>query len=171
MFAVATPALEALSVAQDVVVRAGMVDLDVTFFVQTGFFFALVLVLPGLIFKPLLARIEQREARTSGARSDARRMLKEADEQVHIYERATSEEKQKALAERAAARNDAKQKAGKLVEDVREATEARIAEGITAMRADADAARGGIEEEARKLGALIAAKILDEDPATTAGQA
>lgn len=160
MFAAAAPALEALSAAQNIAVRAGMVDLDVTFFVQTGFFIALVLILPGLIFKPLLARIEQREARTSGARTDARRMLKEADEQVHVYEKATSEEKQKALAERAAARDDAKQKADKLIDDVRERTEARIAEGIAAMRADADAARGGIEDEARNLAGVIADKIL-----------
>ena len=169
MLAVATPALEALPVAHDLVARAGMVDLDVTFFIQTGFFLALVFVLPGLIFKPLLQRIEQREARTSGARSDARRMLKEADEQVHVYEKATSEEKQKALAERAAAREDAKQKAQALVEDVRKKTDFKVTQGISRLRADADAAREEIEAEARTIAGLIADKIVGVD--SNAGQA
>ena len=162
MLASATPTLEALAQANDVIARAGMVDLDVTFFIQTGFFLALVLILPGLLFKPLLERIEQREARTSGARTDAKHMLKEADEQVHIYEKATAEEKQKALAERAAAREDAKQKADTLVKDVRKKTEFKITQGVTRLRADADAAREGIEEEARKIATLIADKIVGD---------
>ncbi|MCO4761422.1 MAG: ATP synthase F0 subunit B [Myxococcales bacterium] len=139
---------------------AGLVDVDATAIVQFGFFIALVLVLPKLVFEPLLSRFEQREARTDGARADARRMLKEADAQVAVYEKAMADEKQTALAERAAARNAAQKEANALIAKVRAETNSKIDAGIAALRGEADKARGAIEAEAGQIAALITAKIV-----------
>lgn len=139
---------------------AGLVDVDATAIVQFGFFIALVLVLPKLVFEPLLARFEQREARTEGARADARRMLKEADEQVAVYEKAMTDEKQRALAERAAARNAAQREANELISKIRAETNAKIDAGIATLRAEGDKARAAVEGEANQIAALITAKIV-----------
>ncbi|GEM_PF-2050743 len=160
------------TLSSEIVARAGMVDLDVTFFVQTVFFLLLVLILPRLIFEPLLKRFEQRDARTSGARTDARRMLKEADEQVHVYQKATSDEKQKALAERAAARDDAKHQADEMVKKVRMQTVQAVAIGVAALRKEADKARTDIDHEAAAISVMISTKILggsSNDDAPAAG--
>lgn len=144
----------------DLVSRAGLVDLDVTFFIQFTMFLALVLVLPKLLFNPLLDRLEHRDSRTDGARTDARRMLKEADAQVLIFEKATSDQKQTALAERAAARESAHQKAQGLIAHVRAQTDAEVQKGIADLRQDADQARADIDSEAAAISVSIADKIL-----------
>ncbi len=143
------------------VAAAGLVDVDATAIVQFAFFLALILVLPKLVFEPLLARFEQRDARTEGARAEAKRMLKEADEQVAVYEKAMSQEKQRALAERATARNAAQKEASTLVSQVRTETNARIDAGISALRVEADKARTAIEAEAEQIAALITDKIVE----------
>lgn len=139
---------------------AGLVDVDATAIVQFGFFIALVLVLPRLVFEPLLQRFEQREARTEGARTEARVMLKEADEQVAVYEKAMAEEKQRALAERAAARNGAQREANALIAKVRAETNAKIDAGITSLRSEGDKARDAIEAEAAQIAGMITNKIV-----------
>ena len=144
-----------------VVNSAGLVDLDVTFFVQFALFLALVLTLPKLIFNPLLERFTNRQARTEGARSQAKAMLKDADKQVFVYEEATAKQKQKALAERAAARADAQGQAAELVENIKKKTHLRITQGIaTLVRAEAEA-KSEIEKEAAAISVLIADKIVE----------
>ncbi|MEO2193247.1 MAG: hypothetical protein ABGY24_12430, partial [bacterium] len=59
---------------------------------------------PRLISNPLLERSPNPQDRTEGARHQAKAMQRDADEQIVVYEAATSKQKQKALAERAAAR-------------------------------------------------------------------
>ena len=112
MSAFGMPLASALPQASELAINsAGLVDLDVTFFIQFFFFLALVVTLPKLIFNPLLERFTHRQDRTEGARSQAKAMLRDADKQIFVYEEATSKQKQKALAERAAARADAQQQA------------------------------------------------------------
>ena len=138
---------------------AGMVDVDATAIVQFAFFIALVLVLPKLIFEPLLARFDLREARTEGARRDAKTMLKEAEEKQQAYEEATAKEKQRALAERAAARR--RPKAAAMIASVRSETNERIDQGIATMRAEAAKAKETLDAEAAQLADVIATKLME----------
>ncbi|HAN31372.1 MAG TPA: H(+)-transporting ATPase [Myxococcales bacterium] len=140
---------------------AGLVDVDATALVQFAFFIALVLVLPKLIFEPLLARFDLRESRTEGARQEAKAMLKEAQAKESAYESATAKEKQRALAERAAARADAQKKAAALIASVRAETNDRIDAGIVAMRGEAAKAKESLDAEAAELADLIANKLME----------
>lgn len=140
---------------------AGLVDVDATAIAQFAFFLTLVLVLPKLIFEPLLKRFDQRSARTDGARAEARRMLKEADEQVVVFERAMADEKQRAMAERAAARMQAVRETNDAIAKVRRETNARIDAGIDALRAQGDAARAELDTEAKAIASMIVGKIIE----------
>lgn len=162
MLAVLTPAATAAMHASELsITTAGLVDVDLTAFIQLGLFLALVLTLPGLIFKPLLARFEQRVAKTEGARSEARSMLRDADAQVVVYEEATAKQKQKALAERAAARADAQEQAAELVEKVKKETNFRITQGISTLFAAEAHAKREIEKDAAAISVMIADKIVE----------
>ncbi len=162
MSAFGMPLASALPQASDLAITsAGLVDLDVTFFIQFFFFLALVVTLPKLIFNPLLERFTHRQDRTEGARNEAKAMLRDADKQIFVYEEATSKQKQKALAERAAARADAQQQAAELVENVKKKTHFKITQGIaTLVRAEEDA-RAQIDKEAAAISVLIAEKIVE----------
>ncbi len=140
---------------------AGLVDVDATAVVQFAFFLLLALVLPKLIFGPLLERFEQREARTEGARAGARRMRREADNQVAAFDRAMSDEKQRAMAERQAARMQAQREAAETIAKVRRETHARIAVGIEALRAQAAKAKVDLDQEARQIASQIVRKLIE----------
>ncbi len=158
MFAVVaiSPAVE-LSV-----LCAGLIDLDWTVFIQFGLFISLVIVLPRLVFNPMLHRIEERQARTSGAIADARAIVKEADRKVGQYEDAVAEEKRQAMEERARARETARAKVAATIAGVRREADARIDRGITQLQLDAETARAGLREDARVVADAIADKLVGE---------
>jgi F-type H+-transporting ATPase subunit b len=138
--------------------QAALIDLDITIVTQGIFFFLLVLVLPRLIFRPMLERIEQREFRTEGARADARAMRHAADEEAALFDQAMTAEKRKALAERAEVRQSTQRKAEELVATARTQTAARIDQGLTRQRAEAVRHREVLSQDA----ALIARQVADK---------
>ena len=143
------------------VTSAGMVDVDISAVIQLAMFLALVFTLPRLIFRPMLARIEQRTARTAGARAEAKAMKREAEEQVVVYEKATATQKQKALAARARARVEAQGEANQLVARVKKDTNFKITQGIANLVAAEAKARVEIEKEAETVATMIADKIVE----------
>ncbi len=154
----------ALTIGSDLLQRAhaaGLVDVDATAVVQFAFFLLLALVLPKLIFGPLLERFEQREARTEGARAEARRMRREADDQVAAFDRAMNDEKQRAMAERQAARMQAQREAAEMIAKVRRETHARITVGIEALRTQAAKAKVELDQDARQIASQIVRKLLE----------
>lgn len=138
--------------------RAGLIDLDVTIITQAVFFFTLLIVLPPLVFKPLLARFEQREARTEGARNEAKQLRKQADEEVARYETLTAEQRRTALQERAETRLATQKQADAMVAQARTETATRLEAAFARQRATADEARAALRQDA----ALIAASIADK---------
>ena len=53
------------------IARAGLIDLDVTFFFQLAVFLTLVVILNRIAFRPLLALFAERHRKTEGARCEA----------------------------------------------------------------------------------------------------
>ncbi len=143
------------------VLHAGLIDLDATVVLQSAFFIILMLVLPRLVFKPMLARLEQREARTEGARAEAKAMRHAADEQIAAYEQATAEEKRRALDERARTRSAAEKQAAELIAQARAQTVARIDAGIANQKRQVADAQEQLHAEAVILGRQIATKIAE----------
>jgi len=162
MFAVVVPGTVISEAIGLPVVRAGLIDLDWTVFVQFGLFTTLVVLLPRLVFNPMLRRVEERQARTSGAAADARAIVKEADRKVGQYEDAIAEEKRQAMEERAHARDAARRKAAATVAQVRKEADARIEAGIATLQVDAEAARAGLRDDARAVADMIADRLVGE---------
>ncbi len=141
------------------VARAGLIDLDVTIISQAAFFFLLLLVLPGLVFKPFLARFDQREARTEGARNEAKHLRKQADDEVARYEVAAAERRKAAMHERAETRDHARKEADQLVSTARGESISRLDKVFADQRAAAQTARQSLQGEAQQIAASIADKL------------
>lgn len=146
--------------AAEAVQRAGLVDLDFTVIIQAVLFFTLLALLPSLILKPLVARFDQREARTEGARNDAKALRKQADEQVTTYEHATQEQRKKAMAERADTRAATQRQADALVAQARAETQARIDAGLVQQRQVMKQAQGQLDAIVVPLARGIADKFV-----------
>ena len=143
------------------IAKAGLVDLDITLAFQAVFFIVLLIVLPPLVFKPLVARMAERDARTDGARAEAKKVRHDADVKVQEYEARTAEAKRNALDERAKVRADAQRQAATLIAAAREQTTARIDAGLAAQKREADAARSQLQTDAATLAGQIAHKLVE----------
>lgn len=143
----------------DAVSTAGLIDLDVTVVYYAGLFIALLVILPGLVFKPMLARMEQLDARTTGARANAHAIKRNADEQVASFDAAASDQKRKALEERAKLREETQKQADGMVVQARRDTQARIDAGLAAQKIQAQEARKALEADAQEIAGMIANKL------------
>lgn len=149
-----------LNDVNDLVSRAGLIDLDVTVFYYAALFVILLLVLPGLVFKPMLARMEKREERTSGARQEAQLIRKSADAEAEQFDKHVSDEKRKAQDERAKIREATQHTADDMIAQARRDTHARIEAGLVAQHAQAAQARETLEGDAREIASAIAQKLV-----------
>ena len=157
----ATTVIDLQQPIADHLVRAGLVDLDISLALQAGLFLIVLIVLPPLVFKPLVARIEERDARTEGARAEAKKVRHEADVKVQDYETRTAQAKRDALDERAKVRADAQKQAAALVASARAESAVRVDAGLTAQRQQAEAARLQLKDDAATLGGQIARKLVE----------
>ena len=144
----------------DLVSQAGLIDLDVTVFCYAALFVTLLLVLPNLVFKPMLERMEKRDERTSGARSEAQLIRKSADAEAEQFDKHVADEKRKALEERAKLREATQRQADELIVHARRDTQARIEAGLAAQHAQAALARTAIEGDAKEIAGAIAQKLV-----------
>lgn len=145
----------------DRLAQAGLVDLDITLAFQAVFFLVLLIALPPLAFKPLVERMQERDARTEGARAQAKQVRHDADVKVQEYETRTAQAKRQALDERAQVRADAQRKAAELINGARAQTAARIDAGLAAQRQAADVARTQLRTDAATLAGQIAHKLVE----------
>ena len=144
----------------ELIARAGLIDIDVTVFYYAFLFILLMFVLPGLVFKPMLARIDQREARTVGARQEAMLFAKSTTAGAAQFEVASAAAKHKALDERAKLREETRTRADEMVASARRETLARIDAGLAAQQAQVAEARLALATDAREIAHAIAQKLV-----------
>lgn len=82
--------------------RAGLVDLDATWFVQIGLFLLFYLILSLLFFRPYIALLRRREEKTRLLRERAQQLLAQALEIESSLQAMLAEAKAKGIAERRA---------------------------------------------------------------------
>ncbi|MSQ83270.1 MAG: hypothetical protein EXR77_10330 [Myxococcales bacterium] len=151
--------LASASWALTAVARAGLIDLDATIITQAVFFLTLLLLLPSMVYRPLLQRFDQREERTEGARATAKALRKQARDEVARYDDAVASQRRDALIERAETRALAQKSADELIAQARKETADHIAHGIAEQRQFAVSARQELFADASTIGAEIAAKL------------
>src|ERR1700736_4346383 len=121
---------------------------------------AFYLMLRALFFKPLLAVMAERDARTAGARKAAAAAQAAAAEKVKQYQEALKQARARVYAEQEAARKKLLDERAALLKEARNKAAAEVAAAKARVMAELGAARREIETTVAQLSAEIARRVL-----------
>lgn len=142
-----------------------VIDLDGTFFVQLGIFFVAFLVLRSLVFKPMVALFEAREAAIDGAKGEAAKLTSEAASAGQTFDEELRKVRAHAAAERDKVRAEAQKREREILEAVKAETEKSSAEAQAKLDASAAELRGSLNASVPGLAKEIASKLLQREVA------
>jgi F0F1-type ATP synthase membrane subunit b/b' len=128
--------------------------------VQLAPFLVLMAGLHFILFKPMLAFLEQRQAATVGARAEAEKLQSRSGEQVGRYEAAVNAARAEVADLRAARRAAANVEYQRIVAAARTEAEEQVSSAVGRIRTEATAARAQLEGASRSLADDVAAQVL-----------
>jgi F-type H+-transporting ATPase subunit b len=118
-------------------------------------------ILKSLFFKPLLAVMAERDARSIGAQKAAQAAEAAAAEKVKEYQNALRQARAKVYAEQETARKKWLDERAALLKDARTKTAAEVKAAKERVEADLDRARRDMEPGIAQLAAEIASRVLE----------
>ena len=124
------------------------------------FFAVLVVPLNGMLFKPLLRVLDERNERIAGTRERAERLERDAAQVLERYESAVRGTREEAESERRAALEEVRQEAQQQTGAARSDAEQRIESARQEVGRALDEARGGLRSQAQELARQAAAQVL-----------
>lgn len=152
----------ALSFAESAVT----VDLDLSLFVQLGFFLVLLFVLKPTLFDPMMRLFEEREKRIEGTRHQATKEDERSAKALAKYEAVLAKAREEGGRERDALRAEGQKREAELMSRVRAEVAATLEEGRASIAKEATAARQQLGGDARGLGRDMAARVLGREVAS-----
>jgi F-type H+-transporting ATPase subunit b len=121
-------------------------------------------VLRALFFKPILAVMAEREARTSGAQKSAEAAQAAAAQKVRQYEEALRQAKAKVYAEQEAERKRLLDERAAVLKDARSKASAEVGNAKERVAGELEAAKKDIDASASQLAVEIARRALQVSP-------
>ncbi len=137
-----------------------MIQINVTLIIQIINFLVLMLILNALLYKPIAAKIRERETRIRKDRERAAELRQEVQEQEKRHQEELALARQQGASEKSALTAEAKKKEADILDKARlEAS--RIVEDMKAsIRVEAEQVRKGLDTEMASLAQSISEKIL-----------
>jgi F-type H+-transporting ATPase subunit b len=136
------------------------IDFDLTFVLQMLLFAALIVVLPPLLFDPVLRVFEEREKRTDGARQSAREMQEEAGALLSRYEGELARVHEVARQERERARAETARMESELLAQARQAANQIVEEGRLRIERERRQIQFSLGQESERLARTVAEAVL-----------
>ncbi len=133
---------------------------DGTLILHVLIILVMVYVLNATLFKPINRILEARERRTKGRLSEAQEILRSVSEKLANYERQLRQARGEAYAFSESERGAAMQERQQKLNEMRTQLSESIAQEKKAIEQQADAARGTLEVESRRLAREIGARVL-----------
>jgi len=146
--------------AEAPILQARLVDIDWSLPIMLGLFLVFAFFFTRIITRPLMKSHEVRYQRMDGARDEASKAELRAAETRLKYEQLSTEARQTAVEVREAIRRDAAEAARALIDDVRGATDAHVAEGQGSLQASADRARAEMAVHVEELSTTLSRKLV-----------
>jgi len=128
--------------------------------VLLALFLALIPVLNTLVFRPVLAVLDEREKRIAGARARAAEVAGEAAALLAQHDAAVREAREAAQAERARSIDEARRAQQSAVNEAREVAEREITGARGQVAAAVGSARAQLRAEAESLAREVAERLL-----------
>lgn len=145
---------------------------DGTLFLHIAIILVMIYVLNRVLFRPISHVLDERERRTGGRSEEARGILHRIDENMSRYERTLREARAESYQLLEQQRAEAMSVRQSRLAEERERVTRLIEEEKAAIRAQAEAARTTLEDEARRVAASVSTHILgrplSEAPTTSA---
>jgi F-type H+-transporting ATPase subunit b len=140
-----------------------ILDVDATLFIYVGIFFVLFFLLRSFVFRPMMALFDEREAAIDGAKAEARKLEKQAEDKLASFEEEMAKVRAEAGADRDRLRAEGKRLERGLIEKVRKETDEMVAEAQKKMDAEAAKVRKDIATTSPALARQIAEKLLGRE--------
>jgi len=137
-----------------------ILDVDATLLIYVVVFFVLFFILRQLVFRPMMALFDAREAAIDGAKQEARDLEKSAEEKLAAFEDEMAKVRTEVGADREKMKAAARQTERQLIEKVRAETDALVAEADAELEKEATRIRGEIAVTSPRLAKEIAEKLL-----------
>jgi F-type H+-transporting ATPase subunit b len=154
-------ALTARSSLADSLAEGGVtVDLDLTLFVQLGFFLVLLFVLKPTLFDPMMRLFEEREKRIDGTRHQATKEDERSAKALAKYEAILAKAREAGASERDSIRAEGMKGEAAMMSQVRAEVAATLERGRAAIAQEEKVAREQLKGEARILGREAASRAL-----------
>lgn len=115
-----------------------------------------------VFFKPMLRVLEERAARTEGARSDAARLDSQAQEKLALYHRALAKVRSEIYSEQEAARHAALEERSRLLHETRAKAGERVRREKERLEGELAGARDQVERQSARLAEQAAQAVLAE---------
>ena len=136
------------------------IELDITFFIQTGLFLLLVYILNVLVYRPVIKVMDERGKRVSGMEADAAAADKQIEEKLAGYRAELDKAKHKGATERAALKKEGLDKEAELLADAHSEAQKTVTAAREKITAEMDAALASLKGMADDMGKDIAAKVM-----------
>ena len=147
-----------------VVPKGGVtVDVDLTFLWPIAVLIVLMLVLPSLLFDPMLKLFEERERRIDGAKLAARKMDEASATALTRYETEMKKARSAGNSEREAQRAEGLNAENEILGKVREATTAAVTKGRLELSEEAALVRAALKAETGALAGAMASRVLGRE--------
>ena len=143
--------------------EGSIIDLDGTIWIQLGLFAVAFLVFRPLIFRPMVALFEAREAAIEGSKLEALRLQDEAAAESEEFEVEMRRLRLQAGEERDRLRAEGKRLERTVLDRVREETDKQLAEADAKLSTEATRLRADIEGSVPALAKQIASKMLNRE--------
>lgn len=140
-----------------------MISLDWTLILQFINFVVLLVVLNKLLYRPLLAVLEQRRETIEGSHNKAKNLQTEIDEKMVRYQAQLSEAKTSANLERANLKQTAVAEESKILGEAQQKAADRLQVIKSQVSAEAAEASKTLQAEAKGLAGQIATKVLGRE--------
>lgn len=137
-----------------------MIDLDGSLLIQLAIFFVAFELLRRLVFRPMIALFDAREAAIDGAKREARSLETEAEEKLKAFETEMKKVRAEAAADRDSIRQDAQRLERELLAKARVEADGMLGDATAKMQSDAAAIRADMKKTVPALAGQIAEKLL-----------
>ncbi|AKF05461.1 ATP synthase F0 subunit B [Sandaracinus amylolyticus] len=137
-----------------------VIDLDGSLLIQLAIFFVAFELLRRLVFRPMIALFDAREAAIDGAKREARSLETEAEEKLKAFETEMKKVRAEAAADRDSIRQDAQRLERELLAKARVEADGMLGDATAKMQSDAAAIRADMKKTVPALAGQIAEKLL-----------
>lgn len=136
------------------------IELDITFFIQTGLFLLLVYILNALIYKPVLRVMEERGKKISGMEADALSADKEVEDKLASYRMELDKAKQLGNADRAVLKKEGLDKEAELLGAAHAEAQKTLSAAKDKIAKEVDLALSTLKGMTEDMGKDIADKVV-----------